>query len=217
MTKHKIVYVDEESKEIRVFQRKFSNDFEVIGLLPKKELDVLIEAIFDSGANAVVTDFKLAEYRTDVKYPVPYDGANLVQAIREIRQGFPCFILTSFDGDAIKESEDVNLIYPKDALDQQIGNTTLQEKVRVQIEHYNALIKQSSVDFHLLTEKAARGSLTEKDEARLVELDSLLERAYNAKGAVPKAAKQAAGIEKLGELLKSTDELIQELRKVKNK
>ena len=217
MTKHRIVYVDEERKEIRAFQRKFSNEFEVIGLLPKRELDEMVDAVLDCDAKAVVTDFKLAEYKTDLKYAVPYDGVNLVQSIREIRHGFPCFILTSFDGDAIKESEDVNLIYAKDALNYKIGDTTLQEKVRVQIEHYDSLIKQASDDFNKLMDKSANGSLTEREEDRLQELDTLLERSYNAKRALPKTAKQDTGIKKLGKLLKSTDDLIQVLRKERKK
>jgi hypothetical protein len=215
MNKHKIIYVDEQKKDIRDFQRRFSNDFEVIGQLPTKELSELIEIIFDSGAEAVVTDFNLAEYRTDVKYPVPYDGVNVVETLLEIREGFPCFILTSFDADAIQESEDVNLIYPKDALNQRIGKTTLQEKVLVQIQHYNARLKQASKEFDEIMEQSRSRNLTEKEEVRLQELDTFLEKSLNAKQALPKSSKQGTAIKRLGELLRSTDELLQELRKGK--
>lgn len=217
MTKHKIIYVDEEKKEIRDFQRKFSSDFDVIGLLPTKELAELVDIILSSDAKAVVTDFNLAEYRTDVKYPVPYDGVNLVETLLEIREGFPCFILTSFDADAIKEAEDVNLIYPKDALNQRVGKTTLQEKVLAQIGHYTARLKQASKEFDELVGHSKNRALNEREEARLQELDTFLEKSLNAKQALPKPSKQATAIKRLGELLRSTDELIQELRKGKKK
>jgi len=217
MNKQRIAYVDEEQKAIRNFQRKFDSDFDVIGLLPTKEIDELIEAIFKSGANAVVTDFNLKEYKTDVKYPVNYDGVQLVESIREIRHGFPCFVLTSYDGDAIQEAKDVNLIYPKDTLNQKIGNTTLQEKVNVQIKHYRAELEKNSTEFNALLEKAQAQPLTENEEARLTELDTLLENSIDGKKALSKAAKQGAGITKLNELIGSTDELIKELRKENGK
>jgi hypothetical protein len=213
MTKHKIIYVDEEKTEIRNFQRKFSSDFEVMGCLPAKQLSELIETILDSEVTALVTDFNLSEYRVDVKYPVPYDGVNVVEALLEIREGFPCFILTSFDGDAIKESEDVNLIYPKDALNHQVGKTTLQEKVHVQIEHYRARLKNASLEFDALMAKASTAKLTEREECRLQELDSFLEKSLNAKSSIPSSAKHGTSLKRLGELLRSTDELLKELRK----
>lgn len=215
--KYKIAYVDEQGRGIRDFQRKFSDDFEVEGFLPTKEIDDLIEKIFKAGVKAVVTDFLLTEYKTDIKFHVPYDGVNLVQAIREKRHGFPCFVLTSFDGDAIQESNDVNMIYPKDALNKKLGNTTLQKKVQVQIKHYIANIEKNSKEFNILVEKRHAGELTAKEEARLLELDTLLENSLNGKKALTKAEKQSSGIEKLNELISSTDALIKELRKGKAK
>jgi hypothetical protein len=217
MSKPTIVYVDEENKEIRAFKRAFADNFDVQGLLPEKDMDVLIEKIFKSGAKAVVTDFNLAEYKTDVKHPVPYDGVKLVESIREFRHGFPCFVLTSFDANAIQESQDVNLIYPKDILGKKVGETTLPEKVRVQIEHYVAQLKSSSIEFNQLAEKGRAGVLNEVEESRLIDLDTILENSLNAKKSLPQTAKQSIGIKKLTKLLKSTDDLIGELRKEKVK
>lgn len=140
-----------------------------------------------------------------------------VLAQRQFLSGFPCFVLTSFDANAIQESQDVNLIYPKDILGKKFGETTLPEKVRVQIEHYVAQLKSSSVEFNQLSEKSRARNLNEAEEFRLMELDTILENSVNAKKAVPQTAKQVAGIKKLTELLKSTDELLGELRKEKTK
>jgi hypothetical protein len=212
-----IAYVDEQSIGIRDFQRKFSNDFEVIGLLPQERLTDLVDTIFKKGAKAVVTDFNLKEYKEDIKYNVPYDGVELVEMIREIRHGFPCFVLTSYDSAAIQESKDVNLIYPKNALNDKIGNTTLQEKVRIQIKHYVADLDKNSKEFDLLLEKRRAGKFTETDEARLIELDTFLEKSLNGKKALPSIAKQGSGVKKLNELLEQTDKLISELKKEKSK
>lgn len=213
MIKLPIAYVDEESTAIRLFQRKFSDVFDVVGLLPKGNMDELIEDIFNAEAKAVVADFKLAEYKTDVKEPIPYDGVQLVQAIRGIRHGFPCFVLTSYDSDAIQESSDVNLIYPKETLDKHLGNTTLKEKVNVQIKHYLAELKKNTEEFKALLDKRKAGGLSEQDEERLLELDAKLENSLNGDEAMPKISKHGAGVKKLSELVKSTDELIKELRK----
>ena len=217
MSKNIIVYVDEQSKEIRAFKRVFAADFDVQGLLPENDMGILIGNIFKSGAKAVVTDFNLAEYKTDIQHPVPYDGVKLVDSIREIRRDFPCFVLTSYDTNAIQESKDVNLIYPKEILNQKIGETTLQEKVRVQIEHYLARLRDSSDEFNKLAAKGRTESLNETEESRLLELDTFLENSINAKKAIPKTAKQTIGIKKLNELLKSTDALLGELRKERTK
>jgi hypothetical protein len=217
MSKPAIAYVDEEKKEIYKFQRKFAHNFDVLPLLPDKDISILIERIFKSGAKALITDFNLAQYRKDVKHVVPYDGVKLVESIREVRHAFPCFVLTSFDTDAIQRAEDVNLIYPKEILNTKIGETSLPDKVSVQIEHYIAHLHSCSEEFNQLAEKQRNSELTESEEARFLELDTVLENSLNAKKAVASTAKESTGIKKLTKLLKSTDLLIEELRKSKEK
>jgi DNA-binding NarL/FixJ family response regulator len=215
MKTHRIAYIDEQKKEIRKFQRKLEGTFDVVGMLPKEDLDDFVEDILKSGVSAVVVDHKLSEYRVDVTHPVRYDGVELVNTILEIRSEFPCFVLTSFDEEAIQESKDVNLIYPKDSLDMKVGETTFPEKVRVQIEHYQARLKNWSDEFDSLVKKAETKKLTEAEEQRLLELDSFLEAALNKKTSVAATSKQQSGMTKLSKLIKSTDQLIKELRKRK--
>ena len=99
MKKHKVAYIDESRDEILKFQRRVSEIFEVVYFLPKPKFDKFVGELLNSAAEAFVSDFLLNEYRTDVKEAISYTGADLIEEILRIRQGFPCFVLTSYDND----------------------------------------------------------------------------------------------------------------------
>ena len=59
--------------------------------------------------DAIITDHKLNEENSNIQF----DGIDLVEAILKRRIDFPCFILTSFDDEAVRDGEDVNIVYIK--------------------------------------------------------------------------------------------------------
>ena len=215
MKKHIIAYVDEQASALDRFQARVSETLEVMAFLPKPNLENFVEELLNSNAEAFVVDFKLNEFRDDVEGPINYDGAELIEKILEIRQGFPCFILTSFDATAVQEIDEVNCVYPKETLDpeKQTGQITFPEKVRIQIEHYQAKLNERNERFHELLNKSEKNELTEEEENELLNLDSFLEKVLNNREAIPAEKKDSVAFGRIDTLIKSTDELIEMLKK----
>lgn len=218
MEKHWVAYIDEKRSEIREFQRYVHSTLDVLDFIPKPDLDEFVEELLASGAEAIVADHRLNEYRDEVEGPINYTGTQLLQRIWAIRKGFPGIVLTSYDGDAVQEIEDVNYVYPKEILfrDTPIGEVELAEKIRIQIEHYQAKITKQTARFHELLEKSDTIELTEAEEDELLNLDSFLEGTLNDHHAIPLEKKRKLTVGKLDDLLDSTNNLIKAIKGQKN-
>ena len=214
MKKHKVAYVDENNRDIQNFQRRVYEILDVLPFFPKPDIDEFVEELLTSGAEAFIVDFRLNEYRTDVEYPINYDGTEVVEKILAIRKGFPCFVLTSYDGDAIQKTSDVNYVYPKNILvpEKQPGQTSFGEKIRIQIEHYQTSLENKTNRFLELLEKSEKTGLSEAEENELLKIDSFLEKSINNHDALPDERKKQFAIEKIDNLLASTHELLAHLR-----
>lgn len=219
MKRHQIAYIDENQDDITRFQSRVHETLDVIPFVPKSNLDEFVEELLNSGAEAFVVDFRLNEYKANAQESITYTGVDLIERILQIRKGFPCFILTSYDSDAVQNIEDVNYVYPKDILapDKQPGEVTLAEKIRIQISHYQVKIQQSSARFQELLEKSNSQDLAEDEEEELLRLDSFLESALGDHMALPSEKKTMLAVGKLDELLASTRDLLEILKESKNK
>lgn len=218
MKKHKVAYIDENSRDIRNFQRRVHETLEVIDFIPQPDLDEFVQELLHSEAEAFVVDFRLNEYRTEVERPITYNGSELIEKILEIRKGFPCFVLTSFDEDAVQQTIDVNYVYPKGILnpDKQPGKITLADKIRVQIEHYQANLAKQNERFHGLLAKSEEVSLTEAEENELLKLDSFLESSLEHRESLSPEKKSQLAVGKIDELIHSTQELLKALKEEGN-
>lgn len=217
MRKHKVAYVDENSRDIHNFQRRVYEILDVLAFIPKPDLDEFVQELLDSDAQAFVVDFRLHEYRTEVEGPITYNGSELIERILAVRKGFPCFVLTSFDEDAVQQTVDVNYVYPKDILnpDKQLGKITLAEKIRVQIEHYQANLAKQSDRFQALLMKSDSQGLTEAEENELLKLDSFLESTLDDRESLSSDKKSQLAVGKIDELILSTQELLRALKEEK--
>lgn len=212
MKKHKVAYIDEYRPDIRNFQYQVHETLDVLEFVPKPDLDEFVQELLNSGAEAFVVDFRLNEYRTEVEGLITYNGSDLIERILAFRKGFPCFVLTSFDEDAVQKTEDVNYVYPKDILVKELGQTTFTEKVRIQIEHYQAALRKNSERFEALLKRSMTQELTEAEESELLRLDSFLESALNGHESLPPEKKSKLAIGKIDELIYSTNELLKVLK-----
>lgn len=212
--KHIIAYVDEQNKEIRNFKRQTYKTLNVLGFLPKKDLNEFVEELLESGVEAIVADFRLNEYRDDVKEPINYTGSELIEKVLERKKDFPCFVLTSFDDHAASETRDVNYVYSKEILKSE-GKITFAEKIRLQIEHYQSMLKEKDDRFHELLEKSEKQELSEEEENELLKLDSYLESAIDDRASLPKEKKDRLAFGKIEDLIESTNELLHKLKKEK--
>src|SRR5260221_3891736 len=185
MNKHKIAYIDESRDEVTKFQRRVYEAFDVLDFLPKGDFDGFIDELLDSGAEAFVSDFHLNEYRQDVKDAIGYTGGDLIETLLHIRDKFPCFVLTSYDNDAVQRMTDVNYVYSKEILTVDKQGEIFIYIIRAQIEHYNISIDDATTRFLNLQEKSVESDLTEEEENALLALDTFLENSLNLHNAIP--------------------------------
>lgn len=199
-------YVDETNND-----RKFA----VLTEYPLKSIDEMIAKVIEIAPDAIITDFQLNDKKTEISYNVPYNGVNLIEAFLEIREDFPCFVITSFDDDAILISKDVNKIYIKEILHERSlekkAKANFLDRVETQIQHYKSRIKKSEQRLEELFNLRLQGKTSLKEEEEIIALDSFLEHSINKKYAIPQQLKNARNKDYLQELLEKADLLISRL------
>lgn len=213
MMDYKILFIDEEETE----QDKFLDYFETVCpeiipecMFPAPTLDEMMGKIEEYKPDAVITDFRLNEIRVDIKYAVKYNGVELIKTIREQMEGFPCFVITSFDDDAVNDTDDVNLVYIKDILGpiKDKSKVTFAQRIISQIDKYHSRIGNARIELNDLIEKRNKGYANIHDEERIIELDSFLEKSLDAYDSIPKEMKQLSNLDRLNTLIKKIDDLI---------
>jgi len=222
MANYRILLIDEEKDTFDDFKdyldiSSTKDSIEVITMFPLEDLSEMIEAIFKTNPNAIITDFRLNEMKTDIDYNVPYDGVELVEEFLKFRNSFPCFVLTAFDDLAVNASEDVNKVYIKNILhnnkEESKAKAKFLDRVINQIEHYQTKIKNAESELLELIKLRESGKASISDENRIIELDSFLENVIDRKSSIPAEYKKLSNDDRLSELLKKVDTL---LKKVDN-
>ena len=213
---YKILFIDEESTQHDRFLDYFEHvcpEIKPTCLFPKANVDEMVDIIRELQPDAVVTDFKLNEIRVDIDYNVNYDGVELISNLRRLYHNFPCFVITSFDDDAVNVSDDVNLVYIKDLLkpDNDKAKVPFAQRILSQIDKYRARIDAARIELSVLIDKRNSGKAGVHEEDRIIQLDSFLERAFDAYDAVPSEMKKLSNLEKLNELIEKADEILKKL------
>lgn len=219
-TVYRILFIDEEIDAIDEFkdyadETTTSTQIQIIAEFPLPTLDEMIETIIEINPDAIITDFMLNEKKTSVRYGVEYNGIDLVKKFTSIRDGFPCFVMTSFDDDAVKESDDVNIIYIKDILHSEKNSNvkaSFLEKVVNQITHYQVRLHKSEEELKRLIECRRLGNATIIEENRIIELDHFLEQSVDRLSSIPKEFKTLSNTQKLEEILSKVDELLSKIK-----
>ncbi len=201
---YKLLYVDEQENDRREFQRAFHESFVVEPLEPEGEIDKFVGTVLENKFDGLVSDYKLQEHSN-----VNWNGAALIERVRNIKEGFPCFILTSYpdgDGDvAIESVDDANIVYDKKLYHDRERLDFLKNAIDKNIRNYQLRIKDAEERIHNLIQKDQL-SLHEQEE--LFELDNMLERAINKESSIPAILKQQLISGKIDDLLKLTAEVI---------
>ena len=222
MANYKILLIDEEKDTFDDFRdyldiSSTKDSIEVIEMFPLEELSEMIEVIFKINPDAIITDFRLNEMKTDIDYNVPYDGVELVEEFLKYRHSFPCFVLTAFDDLAVSASEDVNKVYIKNILhnnkEESKAKAKFLDRVINQIEHYQTKIISAESELLELIKLRKSGKASINDENRIIELNSFLENVIDRKSSIPTEYKKLSNDDRLSELLKKVDTL---LKKVDN-
>lgn len=210
---YKILFIDEERDQ----QDKFMDYFEfafpdavTFCELPLPTVEDMLAKIWSLCPDAIVTDFRLNEIKEDIRYTVKYNGMELVKAIRRQREDFPCFVITSFADEAVNDSDDVNLVYEKGQLKTTSDNAKVTFAVRViqQIEKYRSRIDNAKCELSGLLNKRMSGDANVRDEERIIELDTFLEKALGAENSVPPELKCLSNLKRLNKLIEKVDEIL---------
>ncbi len=212
---YRIAIIDELREDLHRFQlyvhrNDSDRKFEVLGFEPNKIKEELIGDLFGANLDAIITDYRLNEYNSSITY----DGVDLVNEIQNKRKEFPCFVLTSFDDDAVKDSEDVNIVYVKGIMnsgaESQVKATFL-DRVEKQIQKYRARLSEWKNQLDELEEIRRKRLLSPDEEDKFVNLSNLLDKSFAGKEAIPRTFYSNDTNAKLDDLIKKTDDLIKKL------
>lgn len=214
---YKILFIDEESTQHDLFMDYFEQvcpEITPTCEFPLPTLQEMIQRIEEICPDAIVTDFRLNEIRIDIHYNVKYDGIKLIKAIREQREDYPCFVVTSHDDEAVNGSDDVNMVYIKDILRPASDNAkvTFAERITRQVDKYRSRIGNARQELSALIEKRNNGNANVYDEERIIELDSFLEKSLDSYDSVPKQLKNLSNLDRLNTLINQVDELLKKLK-----
>lgn len=213
--KYKILFIDEEKRqqdEFADFMDHYQDRVELICCYPLSTLVDTIAMIDELHPDAIVSDFKLNDIKDDIKYNVSFDGSELMDAYLDERPGFPCFVLTSFDDEAIYRSHDLNIVYLKrDLHPSKDDKITFADRIIQKIVSYQTEISNAQERLNDLMELRRNNQATSKDEQELIELDSFLERSLGQKTQVPAGMKELSNMNRLNELIGKADAILAKL------
>lgn len=217
---YKLIFIDEEKEALDEFKdyidsKQKQNKFEIVLMLPRESLEEMVDEIISFKPDAIITDFMLNEYKIDVKYNVAYNGVDLVKKIFEKREDFPCFVLTSFDDNAIKESDDVNIVYIKGILhgaeEKANSKANFVERIINQISHYKNKMENNEKRLLNLIRQSEERELNAFEEQEMLNLDTLIEKNLDRDSQIPDHLKGRANQEKLSELIDKVEKLNQKI------
>jgi DNA-binding NarL/FixJ family response regulator len=218
---YKILFIDEEDDAIDDFkdyadETTTSEQIIIVAEFPQPTLEEMIQTIIKINPDAIITDFMLNEKKTSIKYGVEYNGIDLVKNFTSKRDGFPCFVMTSFDDDAVKESDDVNIVYIKEILHSEKSSNvkaSFLEKVVSQIAHYRSRIESCENELKALIELRNNGKANISDENRIIVLDQFLEQSIDRQSSIPMKFKELSNTNRLNEILLKVDNLLSKIKK----
>lgn len=210
---YKVMFIDEETTQHEDFEDHFDEywpEAKVVCVFPSPTLNEMMEEIEQYQPNAIVVDFQLNDKKTDIDYNVCYNGVELLKEIQAQKCDYPCFVLTSYDDDAVADSDDVNFVYIKKNLhfSSDNGKVSFAQRVKSQIDKFLARVENAKAELSVLLEKRKSGKANVKDEGRIIELDSFLEKTMDATGVIPDEMKHLSNLERLNSLIDKVDQLI---------
>ena len=209
-SRFKVIYVDEDPDARKEFELNFVNkeNCELIIVHPRFQLNEMVEFIIGENPEAVVTDFRLK----DKEPQVTYDGVDLVKSLKNIREKLPCFVLTSYEGDAINVALDVNWVHDKEEIQEsESDKPVFSQKVLQQIHVNRGLLDNLLVKQKGLLNKLQQSKLTIADERELVELSNEIELFIFDDKKLPEEIKSFDGMAKLDSLLNLSDKLLKHI------
>ena len=210
-----LIYVDEQPDERNKVVRRavqsgeFSHE-QVRAIAPKQSLVETIDVVVEFRPRVLITDFRLSEHSPYIEF----SGTDLVRAFREKYAEFPCFVTTSFAGEAADQDIDTNLVFPKgDFLDRRLqeqGGLPFFKRVKSKINRYERSIADAEFELEALVYRQRTERLNSHEVERLIELDSFVESTIRNDQRLPKNLKHAA-LKPFNDVTRRLDAILNEL------
>lgn len=208
MSTGKIIYIDEDSDDIELFQQFIDDKFEltIIKIENDNEIDSVVDEILSIDGDVVITDYLLTE-----KARVKFDGQALIEAIQARNMHLPCFLLTSHAPDALNATHDARLVQSKSI---PFGGRDLDEHKNLFIMLIDKVIKNFKSNRDLARQEFDTLSAIDADQLtavqkqRLIQLDNILDSYGFAKAPLPDELKEEKHLVLLAKLVNDIDVLI---------
>lgn len=198
------VQIYQEEREELISEIKLLRALATNGLMTLAETtDDMVESVIETGVDAVIIDYKLSSQQS-----ISYSGVSLAKALNMRLWGFPIFVLTTYQDDLFdRELFDSYLVFDFDRYirdDQE--RIEFNSKLIEQIKKYRIEMENCKSELEGLLPRAGESASI---DARILELDSQLERSIYGNAAIALPIKKDFTAEKINELILKIDSLIE--------
>ena len=189
---------DEDGQPLK---EKYANcELNPIELALEKATDDMVERIVEADVDAVIIDYKLSSQQS-----VSYSGVSLAKELNQRLWGFPIFVLTTYQDDLFDhELFDSYLVF--DFARYIEDDKEFNSKLIEQIKKYRIEMANCKSELESLLPRAGESASI---DARILELDSQLERSVFGDAAISLPIKRDFTAEKINELISKIDSLIE--------
>lgn len=192
---------DEDGQPLK--EKYASYELSPVELALAETTDDMVECVIEAGVDAVIIDYKLSSQQS-----ISYSGVSLAKALNLRLWGFPIFVLTTYQDDLFDhELFDSYLVFD---FDRYIGDDQerieFNSKLIEQIKKYRIEMASCKSELEDLLPRAGESASV---DARILELDSQLERSIYGNAAISLPIKKDFTAEKINELISKIDSLIE--------
>jgi len=209
----KLMYIDEDSGEVRQFKRKFLDVFEVETV---DFTDIQLPSLLTK-LNEKQFDYLIVDYHLNDMSGCGFDGDVILVDFLKRFPHFPTMLLTNQDEGAIESIKgfDVEKVRSKKEYLSDELRPAFSARIKAKVGQYQRGIREAEEKLEQLAEKRALGTgLSADEEDESIRLDDFLDETLDANArTIPKEVISSTNETRLGELLTKTDDLIERLKK----
>lgn len=210
--RYKIGYVDEDSQQVSLYERKLRKHFDVVGynIVKGTTIESLLDQIYDSGIDLLLVDFMMVD-----KGIVTFNGDEVVRKFEEIKPVFPIIIFTNEEAQAFPQVDNPNIIYDKSLAITDLDR--LIEIIRKNIDVYKRYIKKrEDIIVNLLEKKAAKHELSSSEKHILMQTQIELINLDKRSNEAPMQLLNVEVVDNVEKIRKEAEELLEDLIRRKN-
>jgi FixJ family two-component response regulator len=167
------------------------------------DINLIVDEIISEKLDAVIIDYSLSD-----KPGISFTGDDVLSCLHDRCLGFPAVILTGHYIDAEANDESPFIVYDKDkVLNEDYETNEFIRRLNIAIRGYHKKIEEAEEEHQALS---LMEDLSTEQEIKLLQLDDFLERVSYGKNTLVKNYKTTDFERKLENLIKSTENLLQQ-------